>query len=209
MGIETWYVLLYRPGTDIHDAIWHSVALFAYECRIATHRTACHCFIKNAKKAVERAPEWKAEFTREEFTKPGFELKWRRLILELGSPDPACGSCDGTGILVPRQPGDIGQGFEWYQIGTESGEYILKDCVKGYQPNLNVVPVSALDLDHLPLPDRIIDLDGQAKCRREPVLHSMAWVVDENWEETCKSAITLVNDCRLVVVTLDFIVDEI
>ena len=82
---------------------------------VGMYRRECECLWHSALNRAMNLPEWKVQgasfvFTRKDFSKPGFELAWRRKVLELGSPDPSCDECGGSGFVVSR-------GESWLKMG--------------------------------------------------------------------------------------------
>jgi hypothetical protein len=170
--------------------------------RVAPYRRECYCVWSRAIERAKDLPEWKIQgasfaFTREEFSKPGLELDWRRKVLELGSPDPSCEECGGSGIIYSRE--NPGQKCDYWEIGA-GADGMLKNCIKGKPTDVNVVPVKDLDLQKLPIPAHIVTPDGMWFSENEFIWFFHAVVMDENWEKTVKRVLEEHKEATLAAV---------
>jgi hypothetical protein len=191
-------------GRDMAIASSAAALLERYETEktVGEHRTECLCLIHSAEDIMQSLPEWRItagsiEFTKEEFSRKGVELAWRRKILELGTPDPDCDECQGFGIVsCDDNPG--GQ-WDYWEIGGGSADGILKDCLKGEHENLSIVPVRDLDLASIFIPHHIVTPDGNLMSRYRFLWKGHAVVVDEHWEETVRAVLAENEEATLVV----------
>jgi hypothetical protein len=175
--------------------------------KVGEYRRECDCVFDNALKQMDGSPHRNSsipicEFSKDKFSEKGFELAWRRKLLELGTPDPDCEECQGSGILVCHD--NPAPKWDSWEIGTGFAENILKDCVKGNPDNLSIVPLRDLDLEKLPSPNHIVTPDGSWLSDQQWIWHSSALVKDERWEETVKAVMKDHADATLVVVNVHY-----
>ena len=142
------------------------------------------------------------DFNKDEFSKNGFELAWRKKLMEFGTPDPDCPECHGSGTLLCRE--NPQPKWDEWNIGSGFAENILKDCVKEETDNLSIVPVRELDLEKVPRPNHIVTPDGSWLSDEELIWSSRARVVDNQWEETVQATLKEHADSTLVVVNLHY-----
>lgn len=194
-------------GIPVETKVELLMAPYGQDHRVGEYRRECDCVIDSALKKIKTLPGWRVdkvlcEFTKDEFSKPGIELEWRRNMLELGSPDPECEECQGSGILVSHD--NPSTKWDWWDIGTGFAENILKDCVIGEREDLNIVPVQALDLDKIPTPNHILTPDGKWISDVQFLWSSSVVVEDEHWEDTFRTVLNDHADSTLVVVNVHY-----
>jgi hypothetical protein len=199
--------MVYAKGIPDEVKVRMLMEPYGLSLRVSEYRCVCPCIFGSAREKMKTLPEWPAteymfKFTKEEFSQEGFELSWRRKVLELGAPDPACEDCHGSGIKICQlNPEPL---WDWWEIGSGFTENILKDCVKGKPGKLSMVPVCDLDLEKLPRPEHVITPDGKCISSEQYLRLSNALVVDEHWEETVRAVLEAHQDATLVVVNCHF-----
>lgn len=176
---------------------------YCVELRVGEYRRECDCLVINTLDTMKTLPKWRVkgripEFTKEEFSRKGFELKWWRKLQQLGTPDEDCEECQGFGIVWSNA--NPGGHWDFWDIGSGHTEGILRDCVKGEPENLSIVPVRDLDLDRIPTPDHVVTPDGDWLSSELFIWSGRAVVVDEQWEETVRAVLRENTEATLVVV---------
>jgi hypothetical protein len=189
----------------IEARVSHFLTPFCQGIEVGEYRRECDCVWGSAVEKAKELPGWTIEglsfrFSKEEFSKPGFELEWRRKVLELGSPDPDCDECGGYGITITTE--NPGARWDHWSIGTYFAEGILETHIKGNVATPNFVRVRYLNLEEIPLPAHIVTPDRQWLSAREYIWFYNAVVVDEKWKETVQRVLKQHISTNLAVVNL-------
>lgn len=176
------------------------------ELRVAPHRRECDCMLCNAVEQAKELPEWKAEavsfkFTKKQFHQNGFELAWKQELLKLGTPDPKCDECGGTGFTISKT--NPSPKWDRWEIGIINEEWVLKGSARS-PTDKYWVPVKDLDLDKIQLPSHIVTPDGRWLCEHDYVWFGSAVVIDEDWEQTTKEIFKQHQESTLAVVNIHY-----
>lgn len=203
MGHYLAYVLVPKGTEDIETKVVELMAPFSVGLKVGDYRRECDCLLSSAAKAAKELSEWKVkaltfEFSKEQFSKDGVELGWRRALLSLGNPALDCEECNGSGFTAKHN--NPSAKWDYWEIGGGFAEGILRDSVKNSPADANIVPVNDLDLNKIPSPHDVVTPDGRWLSENDFILFSSGVIIDENWEETVRSVLSEHQEATLVVV---------
>lgn len=132
-----------------------------------------------------------------------FQEKLGAAVQELAdqaAPDPSCKECGGSGkIRTTANPN--GKWTHWIIGGYFAGP-VLKSCLKRAVDNPDIVPISALNMEKIPLNHlwAIITPDGEWHAAGDPFWFGAQRIDDPDWENTARSIIKRHADSILVAI---------
>ena len=141
------------------------------------------------------------EFTKETFDKNAPELMQKLEYLRLGTPDPSCPDCRGSGICTATH--NCLTEWDYWGMGVNVTAGELDGCIDfacGFPPGQWVVPVGELDLDEVPAPRTVVTPDGLWHSCRKYIWFCNAAITDENWRGTVQGLLEEHREGKLVMV---------
>lgn len=203
------YVLIPGDVKDVEATISDLMGPYDANLESLPYPRECECVYDSALKKLEKgqyALNGKVrgpviEFKKSAFEKAGPELIKKLEFLRVGTPDPQCGDCKGTGISATTH--NCRTEWDWWEIVPALTLDGCKDCLKSdatISTDQNTIPVSALDLDKLASPLAVVTPDGEWHTYQKYICFSNAVITDENWEHTFKNLLAAYPDSTLVVV---------
>ena len=203
------YVLVPGDAKDVEGKVSELMELYNENLAGVPYQRECECVYDSVMEKLNKGQYFLSgtvnaswiEFKKDVFEKAGPELILKLEFLRLGTPDPQCENCRGSGISTTTC-NCIGEWDFWeiVPILTEEG---FKDCLTSganISPDQQIVPVSALDFGKVPAPEAVVTPDGSWHTYRKLIWFSNAMIVDENWEHTFKNLLAAYPDAALVVV---------
>lgn len=168
----------------------------------------CECVYETALKKLETGQYAMSgrlngpviEFTKANFEKIGPELLHKLELLRLGSPDPACEDCKGSGICTTTH--NCHTEWDSWDMGFNVSAGALDGCIDfacGFRQGQHIVPVAELDFDKVPTPQALITPDGIWHSYRKYIWFCNAAIVDENWKDSVQGMLETYRQARLVV----------
>jgi hypothetical protein len=203
------YVLVPRDVKNVEEKVSELMAPYAANRESIPYPRECECVYGSAMKKLETGQYavngtlkgLVIEFTKEAFDKNGAEIVLKLELLRLGSPDPQCEDCQGSGICTTKQ--NYLTKWDYWDMGINVTAGALKDCIEsdsGIGSDQWSVPMSALNLAKVPIPRAVVTPDGVWHTCRKFIWFSNAMIVDENWETSVKALLEAHKDSTLVVV---------
>lgn len=203
------YVLIPFDVKDVDEKVSQLMAPYDANLESIPYPRECECVYESAIKKLETGQHVMSgkvngpviEFTKANFEKICPEIIHKLELLRLGTPDPACPDCRGSGICTTTH-NYVTEWDHWGMgINVSAGELDGSiDFACGFPPDQWIVPVAELDLDKVPTPRAVITPDGAWHTYRKFIWFCNATIVDENWKETFQNLMEEHRDHKLVVV---------
>jgi hypothetical protein len=203
------YVLIPSDVKDVEERVRELMAPYDANLESLPYPRECECVYHTAIKKLQtgqyamsgRVNGPMVEFTKATFENIGPEFIHKLELLRLGTPDPACADCGGSGISTTTH--NCRTEWDHWDMGVNVTAGALADCIDsnfGIPSAQWIVPVKALNLERVPSPRTVVTPDGAWHTYRKFLWFCNALIVDENWEETVKSLLEAHADATLVVV---------